>query len=122
MPCLKMPTTVTLPVSISSVDTQTSVSGSIRWLPSLNADFTCICLCLTPCSSSVAGLPPGSRASSGKVMAFCSFSYLPHQYSVFQQPKDGFVVVPRFTLYPLPLCFKLKTLFFRIILYAKPSG
>lgn len=74
VPCLKMPTTVILPVSISSVDTQISASGSIRWLPSSNADFICICLYLTPSSFSVAGLPPGSRGFSGKAMDSCSFT------------------------------------------------
>ena len=36
---LKMLITVTLPVSTSSVVTQTSASELIRWLPSSNADF-----------------------------------------------------------------------------------
>ena len=66
--------TVTLPVSTSSVVTQTSTSELIRWLPSSNADFIWICLYLTPCSFSVAGLPPRSRDCSGKVMVFFSFT------------------------------------------------
>ena len=47
---------------------------SIRWLPSLNAGFICICLYLTPSSFSVAGLPPGSKGFSGKAMDSCSFT------------------------------------------------
>ena len=34
VPCLKMPIPLTLPVSISSADTQTSASGLIHWQPS----------------------------------------------------------------------------------------
>ena len=68
---------LSLPVlsdSGSSLETAAPDIRSIRANRSIRSNNSNVSLYLTPCSFSVAGLPPESRGFSGKVIDSCSFT------------------------------------------------
>ena len=44
---------------------------------------------------------------SSKMSLYLLANQVLRLYSIFQPPKDGLFVIPKFIFYPLPLCFKL---------------